>query len=151
LTWGEFDTRAHGYGLATPGVDVAAVGIAGATLGGGMSWLMRKHGLTIDNLLEVEVVTADGQLVTASEAEHPDLFWALRGGGGNFGVATGFRYRLHPVGTVLGGAIVYPLSGEELRAYADAVAAAPDELTTITFVTKAPPLPFIPAEAHGTP
>jgi FAD/FMN-containing dehydrogenase len=151
LTWGDYDARVHGYGLATPGVDVAVVGIAGATLGGGMNWLMRKHGLTIDNLLEVEVVTADGQVVTANETEHPDLFWALRGGGGNFGVATGFRYRLHPVGTVLGGAIVYPATREGLRAYADAVAAAPDELTTITFVAKAPPLPFIPAEAHGTP
>jgi FAD/FMN-containing dehydrogenase len=112
---------------------------------------MRKHGLTIDNLLDVEVVTADGRVVTASETEHPDLFWALRGGGGNFGVGTGFRYRLHPIGTVLGGAIVYPATREGLRADADAVAASPDELTTITFVGKAPPLPFIPAEAHGTP
>ena len=108
LTWGEYNARTHEHGLATPGGDVSAVGVAGLTLGGGMGWLMRKHGMTIDNLLAVDVVTADGRLLTASATDHPDLFWALRGGGGNFGVATGFRYRLHPVGTVLGGAIVYP-------------------------------------------
>jgi FAD/FMN-containing dehydrogenase len=151
LTWGEYNARTHEHGLATPGGDVAAVGIAGLTLGGGMGWLMRKHGMTIDNLLEVDVVTADGHLLAATETENPDLFWAVRGGGGNFGVATGFRYRLHPVGTVLGGAIVHAATHEGLRAYADAAAAAPDELTTITFVGQAPPLPFIPPEAHGTP
>jgi FAD/FMN-containing dehydrogenase len=151
LTWGEYNARTQDYGLATPGGDVAKVGIAGLTLGGGMGWLMRRHGMTIDNLLAVEVVTADGRLVTASEEEHPDLFWALRGGGGNFGNATGFRFRLQSVGTVFGGAIVYPATREVLRAYADATAEAPDELTTITLVLKAPPLPFIPAEAHGTP
>ena len=151
LTWGEYNARTHEHGLATPGGDVSAVGVAGLTLGGGMGWLMRKHGMTIDNLLAVDVVTADGRLLTASATEHPDLFWALRGGGGNFGIATGFRYLLHPVDTVLGGAIVYPATREGLRAYAEAVAAAPDELTTITLVGKAPPLPFIPAAAHGTP
>ena len=151
LTWGEYNARTHVDGLATPGGDVAAVGIAGLTLAGGMGWLMRKHGMTIDNLLAVDVVTADGQLLTATETEHHDLFWALRGGGGNFGIATGLRYRLHPVDTVLGGAIVHTATREGLRAYAEVVAAAPDELTTITFVGNAPPLPFIPAEAHGTP
>ena len=151
LTWGEYNARTHEHGLATPGGDVAAVGVAGLTLGGGMGWLMRKHGMTIDNLVAVDVVTADGLLVTASETEHPDLFWALRGGGGNFGIATGLWFRLVPVDTVLGGAIVYPATRAGLRAYADATAAAPDELTTITFVQQAPPLPFIPAEAHGTP
>jgi FAD binding domain len=151
LTWGEYNARTHEYGLATPGGDVAAVGVAGLTLGGGMGWLMRKHGMTIDNLVAVDAVTADGLLVTASETEHPDLFWALRGGGGNFGIATGLWFRLVPVDTVLGGAIVYPATRAGLRAYADATAAAPDELTTITFVQQAPPLPFIPAEAHGTP
>jgi FAD/FMN-containing dehydrogenase len=150
-TWGEYNARTHEHGLATPGGDVAAVGISGLTLGGGMGWLMRKHGMTIDNLLAVEVVTANGRLLTASETDNPDLFWALRGGGGNFGIATAFRYRLHPVDTILGGAIVHPATREGLRAYAEATAAAPDELTTITFVLKAPPLPFIPAEAHGTP
>ena len=151
LTWGEYNARTHEHGLATPGGDVAAVGVAGLTLGGGMGWLMRKHGMTIDNLVAVDVVTADGLLVTASETEHPDLFWALRGGGGNFGIATGLWFRLVPVDTVLGGAIVYPATRAGLRAYADATAAAPDELTTITFVQQAPPLPFIPPEAHGTP
>ena len=151
LTWGEYNARTHAAGLATPGGDVAAVGIAGLTLAGGFGWLMRKHGMTIDNLLAVELVTADGQLVTASETEHDDLFWALRGGGGNFGIATELRYRLHPVDTVLGGAIVHAATREGLRAYAEVVTAAPDEMTTISFVGNAPPLPFIPAEAHGTP
>lgn len=150
LTWGAYNAGTREQGLATPGGDVAAVGIAGLTLSGGMGWLMRKHGMTIDNLVAVDVVTADGQRLTASETEHPDLFWALRGGGGNFGIATGFRYRLHPVETVLGGAIVHAATHDGLRAYADATASAPDELTTISFVGKAPPLQFIPAEAHGT-
>ena len=151
LSWGEYNARTHQHGLATPGGDVTTVGLAGLTLSGGMGWLMRRYGMTIDNLLAVDVVTADGQVLTASETDHADLFWALRGGGGNFGVATRFRYRLHPVETVLGGAIVYPATRDGLRAYAEAAAAAPDELTTITFVGKAPPLPFIPTEAHGTP
>jgi FAD/FMN-containing dehydrogenase len=151
LTWREYNARTHAHGLATPGVDVAAVGIGGSTLSGGMGWLMRKHGMTIDNVLAVELVTADGQAITATAAEHPDLFWALRGGGGNFGIATAFLYRLHDVDTVLGGAIVHPATHRGLRAYAEAVADAPDELTTLSFVTKAPPLPFLPAEAHGTP
>jgi FAD/FMN-containing dehydrogenase len=151
LTFGEYNAGTHQHGLATPGGDVAAVGVAGLTLAGGMGWLMRKHGMTIDNVLAVDVVTADGQRLTASETEHPDLFWALRGGGGNLGIATGFRYRLHPVETVLGGAIVHSATRKGLRAYAEATASAPDELTTITLVGRAPPLPFIPAEAHGTP
>ena len=151
LTWAEFSNQAQTYGLATPGADVGAVGIAGTTLGGGMNWLMRKHGMTIDNVVAVDLVTADGQLVTASAEETPDLFWALRGGGGNFGVATRFHYRLHFVETVLGGALVYPATREGLRSYADVIAEAPDELTTITFIQKAPPLPFIPEEARGTP
>jgi FAD/FMN-containing dehydrogenase len=151
LTWGEYSTHAQTFGLATPAGDVASVGVAGLTLGGGIGWLARKHGLTIDSLLSVDVVTADGRQLTASAEEHPDLFWALRGGGGNFGVVTGFRFELHPVGTILGGAIVYPATADLLRAYVDAATAAPDELSTITFVLQAPPLPFIPAEAHGTP
>jgi FAD/FMN-containing dehydrogenase len=150
LTWGEFYGGTKAHGLATPGGDVASVGVGGLTLGGGLGWLMRKHGLTIDNLLAVDLVTADGRLVTTSADEEPDLFWALRGGGGNFGIATGFRFRLHPVETVLGGAIVYPATREVLRAFAAATSAAPDELTTISLVLKAPPLPFVPAEAHGT-
>jgi FAD/FMN-containing dehydrogenase len=151
LSWGEYNARTHERGLATPGGDVTAVGTAGLTLGGGMGWLMRKHGMAIDNVLEIDVVTADGRLRTASETEHPDLFWALRGGGGNFGIATGFRYRLHPVKTVVGGAIVHHATRGVLRAYAEASAEAPDDLTTITTLLKAPPLPFIPPDAHGTP
>jgi FAD/FMN-containing dehydrogenase len=151
LTWGEFNAATNIHGLAAPGADVAKVGIAGTTLGGGMSWLMRKHGMTIDNLLSVDLVTADGRQITASDTEYPDLFWALRGGGGNFGVATRFRYRLNPAETVLGGAIVYPVSRQELRAFANTVTEARDELTTISFILRAPPLPFIPKEAHDTP
>lgn len=151
LTWGEFYARKQDDGLAIPGGDVSSVGVAGLTLGGGMGWLARKYGMAIDNLLAVEVVTADGRTLTASEAEHADLFWSLPGCGGNFGVATRFRFRMYPVGTVLGGAIVYPASREMLRAYLEAASAAPDELTAITLVLNAPPLPFIPKEAHGTP
>jgi FAD/FMN-containing dehydrogenase len=116
LTWGEYNARTHRHGLATPGGDVANVGIAGLTLAGGMGWLMRKHGMTIDNLLAVDVVTAAGRVLTASEAEHPDLFWALRGGGGNFGIATRFRYRLQPVDTVLPSSIPRPKRGCERTA-----------------------------------
>ncbi|MBV9355359.1 MAG: FAD-binding oxidoreductase [Chloroflexi bacterium] len=149
LTWGQYAERAHAYGLATSSGDTATVGLGGLTLGGGIGWMVRKHGLTIDNLLSVELVTADGRLVRASADEHPDLFWALRGGGGNFGVATAFQYRLQPAGTVVGGAVVYPASATVLRGWADYAAQAPDELTSIAFVMPAPPVPFIPAEYHG--
>lgn len=149
LTWGEYTARAQEHGLATPGGDVAAVGLSGLSLAGGMGWLMRRYGLTVDNVLAVELVTADGRVLTASDEEHPDLFWALRGGGGNVGVATRFRYRLNPVGAVLGGAIVHAATFRELRAYADVTRETPDELTTISFVLKAPPLPFLPTAVHG--
>jgi FAD/FMN-containing dehydrogenase len=149
LTWGDYTAKAHAYGLATPAGDVATVGVGGLTLGGGIGWLARSHGLTIDSLLSVDLVTSDGHLVTASEQENRDLFWALRGGGGNFGIATSFRFKLHRVGTIMGGGIVHPATPETIRAYLDAATAAPDELTTIAFVIQAPPLPFIPAEAHG--
>lgn len=149
LTWGEYSVRANAFGLATPAGDMMSVGVGGLTVGGGIGWLSRKHGLTVDSLLSAEVVTADGRVLTASAEEHPDLFWALRGGGGNFGIVTSFQFRLHPVDTILGGALVYPATAEVLEAYAAAAAAAPDELTTITFVMPAPPAPSIPAEAHG--
>jgi FAD/FMN-containing dehydrogenase len=133
---------------------VTHTGIAGLTLGGGIGWLMRKHGATVDNLLSVDLVTAEGELLTASEEEHPDLFWGIRGGGGNFGIVTSFEYRLHPVGpTVLAGPIFHPLeeAPEVLRFYREFAAAAPDELTTIFELSVAQPLPFLPAEVHGKP
>jgi FAD/FMN-containing dehydrogenase len=151
LTWGEFNAQTHDQGLATPGPDVAAVGLGGHTLGGGFGWLSRKYGMTIDTLIAAEVVTADGEVMTASEAENSELFWGLRGGGGNFGIATRFRFRLHPVSTIVGGVLVYPARREVLRAYVDTASAAPDELTTLTSLLQAPPLPFIPVEAHGAP
>jgi FAD/FMN-containing dehydrogenase len=131
LTWGVFDAATQAFGLATTGGVVSTTGIAGLTLGGGLGWLMRRHGLTCDNLLAAEVVTAAGEVVRASTEKHPDLFWALRGGGGNFGVVTSLTYRLHEVGpAVLAGLLVYPRprAREALRRYRDLVADAPEEL-----------------------
>jgi FAD/FMN-containing dehydrogenase len=131
----------------------STTGIAGLTLGGGFGWLSRKYGLTIDNLRSAEVVTASGKRVRASAEENPDLFWGLRGGGGNFGVVTAFELELHPVGPeILAGPIVYPLAAgrDLLRFYRDFVAKAPDELSVWGVLRKAPPLPFLPAEVHGT-
>ncbi len=132
VLWEEFDREAHAFGLATVGGVVGTTGIAGLTLGGGQGWLTGKYGLTLDNLLAADVVTADGRLLHASAAEHPDLFWALRGAGANFGVVTSFEYRLHPVGTVLGGMVVHPLDRavDVLRFYREFAAQQPDELTT---------------------
>jgi FAD/FMN-containing dehydrogenase len=138
------------YGLGLSTGDAPTVGLGGLTLGGGIGFMVRKYGLTVDSLLAAELVTARGQLITADETQHPDLFWALRGGGGNFGVVTAFKYQLRPVGTVLGGAIVTPATRESIRAYTQRALEAPDGLTTITFLMKAPPLPFIPTALHGT-
>lgn len=152
VTLGEFDREAQAFGLATPTGINSTTGIAGLTLGGGFGWISRKHGLTIDNLLSVDVVTAKGDLVRASEKDDADLFWAVRGGGGNFGVATSFEFRLHPIGPeVLAGLIVHPFSKakELLEGYRRAVAKAPDELTCWVVMRKAPPLPFLPPEVHG--
>src|SRR5262245_59274887 len=146
LTAGEYTAAAAAHGLATPFGDTGSVGLGGLTLGGGIGWLVRKHGLTIDSLVQVELVTADGRIVTASEQRNPDLFWAVRGGGGNFGVATRFVFKLHEVGTVLGGALFLPLTREVLAGLQPVAEAAPEELTTITFVMGVPPLPFVPAE-----
>jgi FAD/FMN-containing dehydrogenase len=121
------------------------------TLGGGIGWLARKHGMAIDNLLEADLVTANGELVTVSEDSDPDLFWAIRGGGGSFGIVTRFRYRLHPVEMVTGGALFLPLTREVLRGVIDASLEAPEELTQISFVMPIPPAPFVPAELVGTP
>jgi FAD/FMN-containing dehydrogenase len=154
VLWGELDRETQLFGLATVGGIVTHTGIAGLTLGGGIGWLMRKYGATVDNLLSADVVTADGELVTASAEENPELFWGIRGGGGNFGIVTSFEYRLHPVGpTVLAGPIFHPLerAPELLRFYREFAAGAPDELTTIFNLRVAPPLPFLPEEVHGKP
>ncbi|WP_455372483.1 FAD-binding oxidoreductase [Limibacillus halophilus] len=149
---GDLDKEAQAHALATPlGVN-STTGVAGLTLGGGFGWITRKYGMSIDNLLSAEVVTADGSILRASEEENSDLFWALRGGGGNFGVVTGFEFQLHPVGPeVLSGLIVHPLEDAKtlLPAFRDAANSAPDELTVWTILRKAPPLPFLPEEWHG--
>ncbi|TIQ24539.1 MAG: FAD-binding oxidoreductase, partial [Mesorhizobium sp.] len=152
--WGDVDHETQAHGLATTGGIVSHTGVAGLTLGGGIGWLMRKHGLAVDNLLTVDVVTADGELLRASADEHPDLFWALRGGGGNFGVVTSFEFRLHSVGpTVLAGPILWDASdaGEVLRFYRDFIRDAPDELGTVVRFGTAPPLPVIPEDLHWRP
>ena len=133
LTLGEFDHETQAFGLATTLGVVSVTGIAGLTLGGGLGWLNGKHGLACDNLVSADVVTADGRLLTASEEENADLFWGIRGGGGNFGVVTSFGYRLHPVGTVLAGGLSYPLSkaNEVLRFYHEFASGCPDELSTV--------------------
>ena len=149
----EFDKEAQAFGLATPLGINSTTGVAGLTLGGGFGWVSRKFGLTVDNLISADVVLADGARVHASAQENQDLFWAIRGGGGNFGVVTSFEFRLHPVGPeVLAGLIVHPLANakEILRGYRRAVAEAPDDLTCWAVMRKAPPLPFLPTEVHGT-
>jgi len=150
LTAGEYTVAAAAHGLATPFGDTGSVGISGLTLGGGIGWLVRKYGLAIDALVAVEIVTADGRLVTASEDSHPDLFWAVRGGGGNFGVVTRFQFKLYPVGDILGGALFMPATRDVLRSLVPIAAAAPEELSTISFLMALPPAPFIPAELVGT-
>jgi len=152
--WGDVDHETQRHGLATTGGIVSHTGVAGLTLGGGVGWLMRKHGLTVDNLLAVDVVTADGELLRASEDEHPDLFWALRGGGGNFGVVTSFEFRLHSVGpTVVAGPIFWDASDarDVLRCYRDFIRSAPDALGTVVRFGTAPPLAAIPEDLHWRP
>jgi FAD/FMN-containing dehydrogenase len=146
------DAATQQYGLATPVGINSTTGIAGLTLGGGFGWLTRKYGFTVDNLLSAEVVTADGQLRQASDRENPDLFWAIRGGGGNFGVVTSFEFALHRVGPeILAGLIVHPFDATPalMRHYRQVVATTPDELTCWLVFRRAPPLPFLPAESHG--
>ncbi len=152
-TLGDFDQAVQAHGLATPTGINSTTGIAGLTLGGGFGWLSRKHGLTIDNLISADVVLASGELVKASETENADLFWGIRGGGGNFGIVTAFEFKLHELGPeVLAGLIVHPFkdASKVLRGYREFVSGAPDELTCWVILRKAPPLPFLPEEVHGT-
>ena len=149
---GELDGETQAFGLATPTGNVSTTGIAGLTLGGGLGWIARKHGTTCDNVVSADVVTADGQLVKASADENPDLFWGLRGGGGNFGVVTSFEYRLHALGPeVLAGAVVHPFerAREVLRFFTDFVATAPDELSVTASIYSAAADSPLPAELHG--
>jgi FAD/FMN-containing dehydrogenase len=149
---GELDRETQAFGLAVPAGIVTHTGLAGLTLGGGIGWLQRKYGLTVDQLLSVDLVTAEGELVKASESENADLFWGVRGGGGNFGIVTKFEFRLNPVGPiVLAGPIFWAMEDapQVLRFYRDWVTGAPEELMTIVILRKAPALPFVPAELHG--
>jgi FAD/FMN-containing dehydrogenase len=151
--WGDVDAATQAHGLATVGGIVTHTGVGGLTLGGGMGWLMRAHGLTIDNLRSVRLITADGEALAVSEAEHPDLFWALRGGGGNFGVVTSFEFALHPRGPVLAGPLAWPLEDAPalLRHYRDFIEHAPAELATIVILRHAPAGAPLPPSIHGRP
>jgi FAD/FMN-containing dehydrogenase len=150
-TWGDFNAATYPFGLATTGGIISTTGVAGLTLGGGIGYLTRGFGLSLDNLVSADVVTADGRFVVASEREHPDLFWALRGGGGNFGVVTSLEFGLHPVKDVYGGPMFYELSEVEnvLRFYREYIADAREQLGAFPAFQIAPPLPFIPEDRHG--
>jgi FAD/FMN-containing dehydrogenase len=152
-TWADVDHATHAFGLATPGGVLSTTGVGGLTLGGGFGYLTRKYGLSCDNLLSAEVVTADGRLVIANPVENPDLFWAIRGGGGNFGVVTSFELRLHRVDTVLGGPVFYPIdrAGDVMRFYRDFIAGAPEELSAFFGFHVAPPAEFVPETLHHVP
>jgi FAD/FMN-containing dehydrogenase len=152
-TWGVFNDATHAHGLATTGGIISTTGVGGLTLGGGIGYLSRGVGLSCDNLVSAEVVTADGQTVRASESANDDLFWAIRGGGGNFGVATELEFRLHPVGEIYGGPMFYELedAGTVLRFYRDFIKDAPEEFGGFPAWQIAPPLPFIPEDRHGEP
>jgi FAD/FMN-containing dehydrogenase len=149
VTTGRYTEAAAEHGLATPFGDTGSVGIAGLTLGGGVGFLVRKHGLTIDNLLAADVVTADGQLLHVDAESHPDLFWAIRGGGGNFGVATRFHLRLQELDGIVGGMLILPATADTIYGFVAEAEAAPEELSAIVAVMPAPPLPFLPPEQHG--
>jgi FAD/FMN-containing dehydrogenase len=154
VTLGELDRETQMFGLSVPSGIVTTTGIAGLTLGGGFGYISRKYGLSIDNLISVDMVTAEGEFLTASKTENKDLFWGLRGGGGNFGIVTSFEYQLQEIGPiVLGGMLLHPMSDarEFLRFYRDFIADAPDELTVVPLLRLAPPAPFLPKELHGKP
>jgi FAD/FMN-containing dehydrogenase len=152
VLWGEYDRETQALGLHTPGGRVTTTGVGGFTTGGGYGWTSTKFGLTCDNLVSADVVTADGRLLTASETENEDLFWGIRGGGGNFGVVTSFEFDVHPLGPViLGGLLVFPLekAEEAMPVYSELVADPPDELSTAAVLLTAPPEEFVPAHLHG--
>ncbi len=152
-TWHDVDCATTRHGLATTGGLVSGTGVGGFTLGGGAGWLMRKHGLAVDNLRAASVVLADGRFVRASAEEHPDLFWGLRGGGGGLGVVTGLEFALHPIGPVYAGVVIRPATAAALalRAFREFAAGAPDEFCGMTVLAHAPPLPFLDANWHGRP
>jgi FAD/FMN-containing dehydrogenase len=149
LTTGAYTAAVQAHGLVTGFGDTASVGIGGLTLGGGVGYLVRKHGLTIDSLLAAEVVIADGQILEIDDERHPDLFWAIRGGGGNFGVATRFQFRLHPLDGIVGGMLLLPATAQVIADFMAAAEAAPEELSGIANIMPAPPMPFVPADRHG--
>ncbi|MDI5983404.1 FAD-binding oxidoreductase [Halomonas sp. M4R5S39] len=150
-TWADLNHATTAFGMATTGGIVSSTGIAGLTLGGGLGYLARSCGLTCDNLLSADVVTAEGRFLTCREGHHEDLLWALRGGGGNFGVVTSFEYRLHDVADILGGPTFYPLEAAVIRGYRALIAEAPEALGAVLGITLAPPLPFVPEQWHGRP
>ena len=149
--WGDVDHTTHAFGPATPSGIISTTGVGGLTLGGGLGHLTRRHGLSIDNLLEVDVVLADGTFVTASEEKNEDLFWAVRGGGGNFGVATSFLFKLHPISTIIGGPTLWPLeqAREVMRWYRDFITEAPDDLNGCFALLEVPPGPPFPEGLHN--
>jgi FAD/FMN-containing dehydrogenase len=149
LTTGAYTEAVQAHGLVTGFGDTGSVGIGGLTLGGGVGYLVRKHGLTIDSLLAAELVTADGRILEIDDERHPDLFWAIRGGGGNFGVATRLKFRLHPLDGIVGGMLLLPATAQVIADFMAAAEAAPEELSGIASIMVAPPMPFLPPEAHG--
>ena len=153
LTWGELNHELQVFDLAATGAFISTTGISGLTVGGGLGWLVRKHGLALDNLLSVDVVTADGRFLTASSTANEDLFWGVRGGGGNFGVVTSFEFKVHPAGTVLAGLVIHPASRakEALRAWREYEASAPEEVTNGALLFHAPEAPFLSEALHGAP
>jgi FAD/FMN-containing dehydrogenase len=151
MTAGQYTVQTAAHGLATGFGDTGSVGIGGLTLGGGVGYLVRKHGLTIDQLLAADLVTADGSQVRADETSHPDLFWAIRGGGGNFGVATRFHLRLHKVDTIVGGMLILPATPAVITQLIVEADSAPEQLSLIANIMKAPPMPDLPDEHVGQP
>jgi FAD/FMN-containing dehydrogenase len=153
LTWGEVNDALQPHGLAATGGFVSVTGVSGLTLGGGLGWLVREHGLALDNLLSAEVVLADGRVVTASASENEDLFWAIRGGGGNFGVVTSFEFRVHPVGTVLAGVVVHPAENarDVMRCWRDFERTSPNKLTQGALLFHFPDDPSAPPEMRAAP